>query len=257
MTDIDGATTPGAAGAARDGEDSGAASDGRHHRPADAPPSPAQAAAAKAAYQDVQSSTGGQSKIPTGADPLSGTEEPSTASVSDGPGDGEDVEPTESVDPIEPAQEDVMSDSRTGPDAQLAAERLADLQRLQAEYVNYKRRVDRDRALESERAIARMAEALLPVLDEVQLAREHGELGDGPFAKIAEKLETTLGRYGVQRYGEPGEAFDPNVHDAVMHTHAELAPGTTVTTVVQVMQPGYTIGERVLRAALVAVADPL
>ncbi|MEP7159825.1 MAG: nucleotide exchange factor GrpE [Dermatophilaceae bacterium] len=257
MTDIDGATTPGAAGAASDGEDSGAASDGRQHRPADASPSPAQAAAAKAAYQDVQASTGGQSKIPQAADPLEETEEPPTEWASDGPGDRQDVEAPESADPNEPAQEDVMSDSLGGSDAQLAAERLADLQRLQAEYVNYKRRVDRDRALESERAIASMVESLLPVLDEVQLAREHGELGDGPFAKIAEKLETTLARYGVVRYGEPGETFDPTVHEAVMHTHAELAPGTTATTVVQVLQPGYKIGDRVLRAALVAVADPL
>lgn len=142
------------------------------------------------------------------------------------------------------------------PDTQLAAERLADLQRLQAEYVNYKRRVDRDRHVERDRAVASVIESMLPVLDEIQLARQHGELETGPFAKIAEKLEGILGKQGLERFGQPGDAFDPTVHEAVMHVQAELAPGTTGTTVVQVMQPGYTLGERVVRPALVAVADP-
>lgn len=158
----------------------------------------------------------------------------------------------------DPAEKD---DSPSGlpaehPDTRLAAERLSDLQRLQAEYVNYKRRVDRDRDVAKERAVAGVVEALLPVLDEVHLARQHGELEGGPFAKIAEKLETILAKYGVQRYGQAGDAFDPMVHEAVMHTQAELAPGTAVTTVVQVLQPGYKLGDHVVRAALVAVADP-
>ena len=142
------------------------------------------------------------------------------------------------------------------PDTILAAERLADLQRLQAEYINYKRRVDRDRAVEKDRAVAGVIESMLPVLDEIHLARQYGDLEGGPFAKIAAKLEGVLGRYGVQRYGEPGDTFDPMIHEAVMHTQAELAPGTTETTVVQIMQPGYKMGDRVIRAALVAVADP-
>ncbi len=142
------------------------------------------------------------------------------------------------------------------PDTLLAAERLGDLQRLQAEYVNYKRRVDRDRELQRDLAIAGLIENLLPVLDEIHLARQHGELDGGPFAKIAEKLEAVLGKYGVARYGEPGETFDPAVHEAVMNVQAELAEGTTEPTVVQVLQPGYRLGDRVLRAALVAVAQP-
>jgi molecular chaperone GrpE len=137
-----------------------------------------------------------------------------------------------------------------------AEERLADLQRLQAEYVNYRRRVDRDRDVARGVAIAGVLEALLPVLDDVHLARQHGDLESGPFAAIAEKLEATLSRLGLTRYGEPGEEFDPTVHEALMHTQAELAEGTTEPTVVQVLQPGYKIGERVLRAARVAVADP-
>jgi molecular chaperone GrpE len=138
-----------------------------------------------------------------------------------------------------------------------AEERLADLQRLQAEYVNYRRRVERDRDVARDLAVAGVLEALLPVLDDVHLARQHGDLESGPFAAIAEKLEATLGRLGLSRYGEPGETFDPTVHEALMHTQAELAEGTTEPTVVQVLQPGYRIGERVLRAARVAVADPV
>lgn len=138
----------------------------------------------------------------------------------------------------------------------LAEERLNDLQRLQAEYVNYRRRVDRDRDVARDAAVASVLEALLPVLDDVHLARQHGDLESGPFAAIAEKLEATLGRFGLVRYGDPGETFDPNVHEALIHTQAELAAGTTDTTVVQILQPGYRAGERILRAARVAVADP-
>jgi len=142
----------------------------------------------------------------------------------------------------------------------LAEERLADLQRLQAEYVNYRRRVERDRDVARDSAVASVLEALLPVLDDVHLARQHGDLGSGPFAAIADKLEAVLGRLGLSRFGEPGEAFDPTVHEALMHTEAELAEGTTETTVVQVLQPGYRqstgSGDKVLRPARVAVADP-
>jgi len=141
-------------------------------------------------------------------------------------------------------------------DVDLAAERLADLQRLQAEYVNYRKRVERDRDVARDLAVASVLESLLPVMDDVHLARQHGDLESGPFAAVADKLETILGRTGLERFGEVGEAFDPAVHEALMHVQAELAAGTDVTTVVQVLQPGYRVGERVLRAARVAVADP-
>ena len=142
------------------------------------------------------------------------------------------------------------------PDTSLAADLTRDLQRLQAEYVNYKKRVDRDRELHRHVALSNVIESLLPVLDDVHLARQHGDLEGGPFAAIADKLEGTLAKFGVERFGQPGDAFDPNVHEALMHTQAELAEGTTVTTVVQVLQPGYKMGERIIRAARVAVADP-
>ncbi len=144
------------------------------------------------------------------------------------------------------------------PDANevLAAERLADLQRLQAEYANYRKRVDRDRSTARDFAIASVIESLLPVLDDIHLARQHGDLEAGPLASIADKLETTLAKYGVERFGEPGVPFDPAVHDALMHVDDELAEGTEVTTVVSVLQPGYKIGDRIVRPARVSVADP-
>jgi molecular chaperone GrpE len=155
------------------------------------------------------------------------------------------------ADPVEQVE-----GSDVHPDTTLAAERLRDLQRLQAEYVNYKRRVDRDREVHRDVAVGSVIEAMLPVLDDIHLARQHGDLEGGPFAAIADKLEGVLSKFGVVRFGEPGEAFDPMHHEALMHIEAELAPGTETTTVVQVLQPGYRIGERVIRAARVAVADP-
>ncbi len=146
------------------------------------------------------------------------------------------------------------------PDTALATERLGDLQRLQAEYVNYKRRVDRDRALVQERAVRDVLESVLPVLDDIQAARDHGDLVEGPFAAIADKLEATLGKYGLIRFGAKGEPFDPMVHEALMHApwpaDDDLPTDATATTVVTVLQPGYRAGEQVLRPARVAVADP-
>ena len=157
------------------------------------------------------------------------------------------------------APEDDAAEADLHPDTFLAAERLADLQRLQAEYVNYKRRVDRDRAVVQERAAQSVIEAILPVLDDIHAAREHGDLVDGPFSAIADKLESTLGKFGLERYGAVGEEFDPSLHEALMHTawpqDGSVEP-TGSTTVVQVLQPGYRAGEQILRAARVAVADP-
>ena len=123
------------------------------------------------------------------------------------------------------------------PDTMLAAERLVDLQRLQAEYVNYKRRVDRDRAMVQERAVQDVLETLLPVLDDIHAAREHGDLQSGPFAAIADKLEQILGKFGLTRFGEAGEQFDPSRHEALMHTQAELPAGADTTTVVPCCSP--------------------
>jgi len=142
------------------------------------------------------------------------------------------------------------------PDTVLARERLEDVRRVQAEYVNYKRRVDRDRETQRDLHTSSMVESLLPVLDDFHLTREHGDLEGTPFEKIADKLESTLGKYGVERFGAAGDAFDPMQHEALMNVEADLPEGASVTTVVQVMQPGYRIGERIVRPARVAVADP-
>jgi molecular chaperone GrpE len=135
----------------------------------------------------------------------------------------------------------------------LAAERLEDLQRLQAEYVNYRKRVDRDRSVARDQAVAGVLEALVPVLDDVDAARQHGELDGTPFAAVAEKLEATLGRFGWERFGVVGEPFDPQVHEALMHQHSDDVSEPTVS---MVMQPGYRVAGRVVRAARVAVSSP-
>jgi molecular chaperone GrpE len=172
-------------------------------------------------------------------------------------GDGTAEQGSQDHGPDGDAPDETASDLH--PDTFLAAERLSDLQRLQAEYVNYKRRVDRDRAVVQERAAQSVVEALLPVLDDIHAAREHGDLADGPFSAIADKLESTLGKFGLERYGAIGEEFDPSLHEALMHSpwpqDGSVEP-TGSTTVVQVLQPGYRAGERILRAARVAVADP-
>ncbi|MCW2523606.1 MAG: hypothetical protein JWO63_1941 [Frankiales bacterium] len=168
----------------------------------------------------------------------------------------EPAEPGSTAESADLAAEDLLAELAADSNALLAAERLADLQRLQAEYANYRKRVERDRMLARDLAIASVIESLLPVLDDIHLARQHGDLEAGPFVSISDKLESTLAKYGVERFGEPGEAFDPAVHDALMHVEEELAEGTDVTTVVGVLQPGYRIGERVVRPARVSVADP-
>ncbi|WP_329119631.1 nucleotide exchange factor GrpE [Streptomyces sp. NBC_01465] len=131
-------------------------------------------------------------------------------------------------------------------------ERTADLQRLQAEYQNYRRRVERDRITVKEVAVAALLSELLPTLDDIGRAREHGELVGG-FKSVAEALETVIAKMGLQQFGKEGEPFDPTIHEALMHSYA---PDVTETTCVAILQPGYRIGERTIRPARVAVAEP-
>ncbi|MFD3732936.1 nucleotide exchange factor GrpE [Streptomyces sp. NPDC058632] len=150
----------------------------------------------------------------------------------------------------------------SGPDAGLVAqldqvrsalgERTADLQRLQAEYQNYRRRVERDRIAVKELASVNLMTDFLPVLDDIGRAREHGELVGG-FKSVAESLEATVAKLGLQTFGKEGEPFDPTIHEALMHSYA---PDVTETTCVAILQPGYRIGERTIRPARVAVAEP-
>lgn len=131
-------------------------------------------------------------------------------------------------------------------------ERLTDLQRLKAEYDNYRKRVERDRVAVREQALGQVLLELLPVLDDIGRARDHDELTGG-FKSVAESLEAVTGKLGLERYGEKGEPFDPTVHEALMHSHSDEV---TEPTVVQVLQPGHRVDERIVRAARVAVADP-
>jgi molecular chaperone GrpE len=132
------------------------------------------------------------------------------------------------------------------------AERTADLQRLQAEYANYRKRVDRDRATVREHAVAGTLTELLPVLDAINQAREHGELSGG-FKSVADSLQAAIGKLGLVSYGQRGDAFDPKIHEALAHSYS---PDVTEDTCVEVFQPGYKVGERILRPARVAVAEP-
>ncbi|AWB90286.1 nucleotide exchange factor GrpE [Salinibacterium hongtaonis] len=135
----------------------------------------------------------------------------------------------------------------------LATERLADLQRLQAEYANYRKRVERDREANRVLAVADVVSSLLPVLDDLDRAEAHGDLEDGPFVIIAQKLRSTLERTGLERVGEKGAEFDPSVYEAIAQVPS---PDVTVMTVLDVHKVGYRLGDRLLRAAQVAVAVP-
>ncbi|KJY38005.1 nucleotide exchange factor GrpE [Streptomyces sp. NRRL S-495] len=136
--------------------------------------------------------------------------------------------------------------------AKQLAERTADLQRLQAEYQNYRKRVERDRLTVREIAVSNILESLIPVLDDIGRARDHGEVTGG-FKSVAESLETVVAKLGLQQFGKEGEPFDPTMHEALMHSYSSEV---TEDTCVQILQPGYRIGERIIRPAMVAVAEP-
>lgn len=138
-------------------------------------------------------------------------------------------------------------------DGALVAELKTDLQRLQAEYVNYRRRVERDRSVARDQAVNGVINSLLPVLDDIDAARQAGDLAEGPFASIANKLEAVLKAHGLERIDETGVDFNPTVHEALIQQ-----PGAEVTsdTVSQVLRAGYRNGDRVLRAAQVIVSVP-
>ena len=192
---------------------------------------------------------------PGGGQPASG--QPASAPAAEtsvpggaGPGDGA---PAGSGAPGDQGRPGVKPG---GPDdgglADQLAERTADLQRVHAEYANYRKRVERDRLAVREQALANVLSSLLPVLDDIGRAREHGDL-NGAFKSVGESLETMAAKLGLESFGEPGEPFDPLVHEALMHSYS---PDVTEPTAVQILQPGYKVGERIIRPARVAVAEP-
>ena len=191
--------------------------------------------------------------------------EPTVEDADEAPVEGEIVDETFTVHaPSSGAPGDAAAQGTTddvhqhGLGAELAAlrtdldERTRYLQRVTAEYANYRKRVDRDRALVVEQATGNVLGALLPVLDDLDRAREHGDLV-GPFGAVAEQLTAALTKFGLTVFGSKGDPFDPTRHEAVAHlTSAEV----TEPTCIDVMRRGYLLGERLLRPALVAVADP-
>ncbi|HEU5034608.1 MAG TPA: nucleotide exchange factor GrpE [Mycobacteriales bacterium] len=168
--------------------------------------------------------------------------DPQTGEVrpgADGPGEG--------AAGAEPAAAEPVTELET----QLA-ERTADLQRVQAEFANYRKRVERDRQAVAEQALASVLIGLLPVLDDLDRARAHGEV-EGGFKLVADGLETTLTKLGLQRFGAAGEPFDPTVHEALTHG---LSEDVQEPSCAEIYQPGYRVGERILRPARVAVLEP-
>lgn len=135
-----------------------------------------------------------------------------------------------------------------------SAEHLADLKRVTAEYANYRRRTESEREAVRERAVGDAVRALLPVLDDLDRAQKHGDLeGDGAFPTIAGKLRGAVERLGAKPFGEVGEVFDPQRHEAIFQ---QPTPGATETTVLDVVETGYTIGSTLVRVARVVVATP-
>jgi molecular chaperone GrpE len=192
---------------------------------------------------------------PGGGQPASGQPAGAPGAESSAPGGArpEDGAPAGSGAPGAPGHPGVQPG---GPDdgglASQLAERTADLQRVHAEYANYRKRVERDRMAVREQALANVLSSLLPVLDDIGRARDHGDL-TGAFKSVSESLETIAVKLGLESFGEPGEPFDPLVHEALMHSYS---PDVTEPTAVQILQPGYKVGERIIRPARVAVAEP-
>jgi molecular chaperone GrpE len=147
---------------------------------------------------------------------------------------------------------DVLSGQATA--EQQAAERLADLQRVTAEYANYRKRTEANREVERERAVGDTVKGLIPVLDDLDRAEKHGDLEEGSaFATIAAKLRTTIDRLGLTAYGKAGDAFDPQIHEAIFQ---QPSPDVTVETVADVVETGYQLGSTTVRVAKVVVAVP-
>lgn len=157
-------------------------------------------------------------------------------------------------DILNAAPEEPVQGGDLSPAEQLAAERLGDLQRVTAEYANYRKRTEAGREVERERTTGEVAKVLLPVLDDLDRAEKHGDLeGDAPFTQIAAKLRGAAEKLGLKPFGVVGETFDPNVHEAIFQ---QPTPGAEGETVLDVVETGYHLGSTLLRAAKVVVAVP-
>jgi molecular chaperone GrpE len=198
-----------------------------------APPEPG-------SFGDAASEMANETEVEAAPDDISG--------IDNFVGEGAPLEPQDVVEqPVDTAEVE-----------QALAERTADLQRLQAEYLNYKRRVDRDKERVRENATYTALAPIVDVLDTIDRARDSarslgGELDDG-FQAVADQLERVVTNAGLVKYGEPGDAFDPQIHEALSHIGED--PDVEVTTAKVVAKAGYRLGDRVVRAAQVLVVDP-
>ena len=180
-------------------------------------------------------------------DPL---EEAFNAPAAEGHPEAESVENAEdTAEAVEAELQDAVEAESA--DAALAAERLDSLLRLQAEFTNFKNRTAREKEQLRGFVTSELVTALLPVLDDIDAARKHGDLQEGPFASIAAKLEELLGKQGVERFGEVGDAFDPNIHEAVLQQPTDEVAEDHIS---MVLRYGYRVNDRVVRTAQVAVA---
>ena len=155
---------------------------------------------------------------------------------------------TQPVDEVVETVEEVAPDQVIDPVLTLTN----DLQRLQAEYANYRKRIERDRLVAHEMAIGAVLTELLALLDAVDLAEQHGEVTGG-FKAVSDQLNAITSRIGLEKYGSEGEAFDPQIHEALIH---ETSADVAVATASKILQPGYKYKERILRPARVSVTDP-
>ena len=165
-----------------------------------------------------------------------------------------DLDATEDGAEAEAAAADAASDAEASAEPTVEeqlAERTEDLQRLNAEYTNYRRRTERERSQVIEAAKAQVLGQFLPILDDLALARQHGDLEDGPLKSISDKLDGVLTAQKVEAFGAEGDAFDPEIHEAVqdLSSGSEQVIGT-------VLRQGYRVGEKLLRTAMVIIADP-
>lgn len=174
------------------------------------------------------------------------------ASVEETEDEADEADVEEDVVIEDDSEVDFMGDAADEIDKRVA-ELTTDLQRLQAEYVNYKKRVDRDRELVSQNATYKVLTPIVEVLDTIDRAREHGEV-EGGFKAVADQLEKIVTNLGLKKFGEPGDVFDPNRHEALSHMGTD--PEVEETSVKLVAKAGYMIGDRVVRAAQVLVVDP-
>jgi molecular chaperone GrpE len=168
--------------------------------------------------------------------------------------EGPDVETSLSDADLSFLEDASTASSSTASDEVLAAERLADLQRVTAEYANYRKRTEANRELERERTVGDVVKMLLPVLDDLDRAEKHGDLADGPFASIAQKLRAGTERFGLAPFAAVGDVFDPTLHEAIFQ---QPSAEVEVDTVADVVETGYYLGSTLLRAAKVVVSTPV